>query len=317
MESTYLITNKKEENREIKLVDKFKNIKSKYILQKVFNILETKKSFNIVKYNNKIKKRINININDYKEYSEKYTLIEIEIKPVNNKYGKFINYKFEKYYHIYFNNKGEEIKRNYINKGEEIKIIKIIIDYQVKSFQGLFYNCDCIESIYFKKFYRNNINNNIGMFYGCSSLKELNLNNFNTINVTKMYGMFRECSSLKELNLNNFITNNVNDMHGMFFGCSSLTKLNLNNFNTINVTDMHSMFFGCSSLTELKINYFDTINVKDMHGMFCGCSSLKELNLDNFNTNNVADMRYMFKGCSNQLLMKIKTLYKNIKEKAF
>ena len=46
-----------------------------------------------VKNNKNIKKRIHLNINDYKEYSEKYSSIEIEIKPVNNKYGKFINIK--------------------------------------------------------------------------------------------------------------------------------------------------------------------------------------------------------------------------------
>ena len=123
-----------------------------------------------------MKKRINININDYKEYSE---LIEIEIKLVKNKYGKFINIKDEdiKYYYIFFNNNREEIKKNYINENEKIKIIKIIIDYQIKSFKVLFDNCICIESIYFKKFYRNNINNMSQMFYECSSLKELNLNN--------------------------------------------------------------------------------------------------------------------------------------------
>ena len=86
-----------------------------------------------------MKKRINININDYKEYSE---LIEIEIKLVKNKYGKFINIKDEdiKYYHIFFNNNREEIKKNYINENEKIKIIKIIIDYQIKSFKVLFDN---------------------------------------------------------------------------------------------------------------------------------------------------------------------------------
>ena len=57
---------------------------------------------------------------------------------------------------IYFNNNKDEIKRNFINKDEEIKII-IIIDYQIKSFEKLFYDCECIESINFKKFYRNNI----------------------------------------------------------------------------------------------------------------------------------------------------------------
>ena len=71
---------------------------------------------------------------------------------------------------------------------------KIIIDYQVKSFKGLFPRCECIESINFKKFYRNNITDMSGMFYKCSSLKELNINNFNTNNVTNMKYMFSGCS---------------------------------------------------------------------------------------------------------------------------
>jgi len=50
-----------------------------------------KKSLDIIKYNKKIKERINISIKDYKEYSEIYSSIEIELKPVDNKYGKFIN----------------------------------------------------------------------------------------------------------------------------------------------------------------------------------------------------------------------------------
>ena len=47
-----------------------------------------------------------------KNYSEKYSSTEIEIKPVNKKYGKFINNeKKEEYYHIYFNNNKEEMKQ--------------------------------------------------------------------------------------------------------------------------------------------------------------------------------------------------------------
>ena len=46
--------------------------------------------------------------------------------------------------------------------------------------------CECIESINFKKFYRNNITDMSCMFRGCSSLKDLNLKNFNTNNVTNM-----------------------------------------------------------------------------------------------------------------------------------
>ena len=75
-------------------------------------------------------------------------------------------------------------------KGEKIKIIKIIIDYQVKSLENLFNDCKCIESINFKKFYRNNITDMSSMFYKCSSLKELILNNFNTNNVIDMSWMF-------------------------------------------------------------------------------------------------------------------------------
>ena len=65
-----------------------------------------KKSLNIIKYNKNIKNRINISIKDYKEYSEIYSSIEIEIKPVKKKYGEFINIDKENeiYYHIYFNN---------------------------------------------------------------------------------------------------------------------------------------------------------------------------------------------------------------------
>ena len=297
MKSCNLISKEKEENNRIKSIDKFENIKSKCILKNVFNYLEKKKYLNVVKYNKNIMKRINININDYKEYSEKYTSIEIEIKPCSNKLGKFINIKGEDeiYYHIYFNNNEEEIKRNYIkgiDKGiDAIKIINIKIDYQVKTFEDLFSHCYCIESISFKKFYRNNINNMGYMFYECSSLKEINFYNFNTDNVTNMRSMFHGCSSLKELNLNNFNTNNVIDMYCMFYECSSLKEINLNNFNTSNVTDMGFMFYKCLSL--------------------------KELNLNNFNTQNVTYMSGMFSGCSNELIMKIKTQYKNIREESF
>ena len=54
-----------------------------------------------------------------------------------------------------------------------------------------------------------------------------------------------------------------------------------------------------------------------MDYMFYGCSSLKELNLSNFNTNNVGNMFYMFSRCSEQLKLKIKSQYENLKEMAF
>ena len=211
--------------------DIFKNLKNDYFLQKLFHNLLKKKSLDIIKYNNKMKQRMNITNKDYKEYSEIYSSIEIEIKPASNKYGKFINMnENEIYYHIYFNDNKKETKRKYFNKNDNVSKIKIIIDYQVKSFYQLFDLCECIEYIYFKKLYRNNINDMGRMFNQCSSLKELNLSNFNTINVTDMGRMFNQCSSLKELNLSNFSTNNVINMDGMFSRCSSLKELNISLF---------------------------------------------------------------------------------------
>ena len=136
---------KKVKIEKLKLKEIFGNIKSKYILQKVFNNLEKKKAFILVKYNKNIKNKIDISINDYKEYSETYASIEIEIKNCNNNYDRFININEEdkKYYHIYFDNNKEEIKRNYIEENEKVKIIKIIIDYQVISFRGLFSKLLC------------------------------------------------------------------------------------------------------------------------------------------------------------------------------
>ena len=171
--SNELIKEKTESNK-IKSKNIFKKLKNDYFLQNLFDYLLKKKSLDIIKYNKYIKRRINISIKDYKEYSEIYSSIEIELKLVNNKYDRFINFtkENEKYYHIYFNNSKEEIKRNYLNKNENVEKIKIIIDYQIKSFEKLFENCECIEYIYFKKFYRNNINNMGSMFSGCSSVKE-------------------------------------------------------------------------------------------------------------------------------------------------
>ena len=142
--------NIKEKLKQIKSKDKYENIKSDYFIQKVFDNLQIRKKLEIIKYNKNIQKRIHINVNDYKEYSEIYSLIEIEIKPVYYNLGIFINIdkEDELYYHIYFNDNKEEIKRNHTNINEKIKKIKIIIDYQVKSFKNLFYFCDCIGAIY-------------------------------------------------------------------------------------------------------------------------------------------------------------------------
>ena len=77
------------------------------------------------------------------------------------------------------------------------------------------------------------------------------------------------------------------------------------------------MFSNCSSLKKLNLSNFNTNNVSNMNTMFSGCESLIELNLNNFNTDASTKMNHMFYGCSNELVLKIKTQYKNIKEEAF
>ena len=81
----------KTESNKIESKDILKNLKNDYFLQKLFHNLLKKKSLNIIKYNKNIKKRINISIKDYKEYSEIYSSIEIELKSVEDECGKFIN----------------------------------------------------------------------------------------------------------------------------------------------------------------------------------------------------------------------------------
>ena len=149
-------------------------IKSDYFLQKLYDNMTKRKKLEIAKYNKKTQNRIDLSVKDYKEYSETFTPIEIEIIPKKGEYGKFINVnkKDKSYYHIYFNDNIEEIKNKYeieedifgvtkhvyyIKEEDKVTKIKIIIDHQVKSFEELFEYCRCIESINVKKFYRNNV----------------------------------------------------------------------------------------------------------------------------------------------------------------
>ena len=200
MNDTNLSINEQLKGNQLKLKDKFNDIRSSYILQMIFDILRKKKSLYIIKYNKNIQNRLNISIKDYKEYSEINSPIEIEIIPISGILSKYIriNQNEEKYFHIYINNSKEEIKRNYIEKNKKIKNIKIIIDPQITSFEKLFEDCEYIKSINFKKFHRNNITDMASMFRGCSSLEKINFNDFNTSNVIHMSCMFHGCSSLKE-----------------------------------------------------------------------------------------------------------------------
>ena len=307
---------KDEKLKQIKTKIALEDLKSDCFLKKIFDIMKKNNFLEIIKYNKKLQERLNLSINDYKKYSQLYSSIEIELEVQYNEYdpffnffdGNFINISDEKigYYHIYFDDSDEEIDRTFLEKYEKVNIITIIIDYHVNSFKNLFFNCRCIKSISFKKFFRSNIYDMSYMFYNCSSLEELDLSNFNTNNVTNMSFMFANCISLTDLELSNFNTNYVKNMNSMFDGCKSLEELDLSNFNTNNVEDMSCMFNGCSSLIKLNLFNFNNKNVTNMDCMFDGCKSLEELNLSNFYANNETDIENMFYGCSDELIKKIK-----------
>ena len=213
-------------NKQNKSESVLHNVKSKFILKKIFNHLLKRINLEIIKYNKKLQNIFTFSIKDYKEFHSLFSPIELEITINENNIGEFINILNEedkKYFHIYFNNNNsEEIKRYKLNNKDKVKTIKIIIDYQMKSFNNLFESCTIIKSIHFKKFFRNNINNMSNMFSKCTQLKKIIFSNFNTTNVTDMNNMFSFCFSLEEINLSNFNTSNVTDMSFMFSQCTSL-----------------------------------------------------------------------------------------------
>ena len=303
------------------------NIKSIFILKRILEHLTKNIYFNIIKYNKRLQNKCRLGIKDYKDLYEK---IIIEIVPKKEFYNEDNEYKDEDfiniqeknkpYFHTYFvDNKSKNEKK------EDNKMkIRVVLDYQINSFEGLFkeriiiekinfiqfvrkdikdmsemfLGCTSLKEIIFSNFKTNKVNNMSKMFYGCSSLSELDLSKFNTSNVKYMSYMFYECSLLNKLNLSSFNTNEVSTMDYMFNRCLSLKELNLSCFKTKNVTYMSCMFSGCSSLEILNISNFNTNKVTTMKKMFYECSALKELDLSNFNTEKVTNMKEMFYGCS-------------------
>ena len=129
-----------ESNNDDSKVCSWKKIKCKYILQEIFANLNQTKILELIRYNKKIKPKLNkIKFDYFKEYSQ----IEIEIFPMENASGKFVNIDDENkpYYHVYFNDERKEIKKYNINEQDKVNKIKIKIDYQVKTLNGLFENC--------------------------------------------------------------------------------------------------------------------------------------------------------------------------------
>ena len=110
-------------------------IKSKYILKEVFELLHLRIQLKLIKYNHKLKKKLEIKFNDYIDFS--YS-IEIEIIPKANHATP-----------IYVPPK--DLKDLITIKDDNSKI-QLIISPKATSLLKLFEECNEIEGVIFKKF---------------------------------------------------------------------------------------------------------------------------------------------------------------------
>jgi len=89
------------------------NIKSLFVLKRIFRHLQENLFLNTIKYNKKLQKLLDLGVKDYKEYS----FIEIELFPCENKSGTFITIKKEQasFFHIFLNDNKEETNKTYFS----------------------------------------------------------------------------------------------------------------------------------------------------------------------------------------------------------
>ena len=198
MEYSYgSINNDKKEETEIQK-NSFDNIKSKYVLKQIFDMLNRKTMLKIINYCKKIQQRIEITIEDFIELCK----VEIEVMPNDLYVGdiRLINIPadMKSYCHIFIDDDPKEYFSETIPREKVVKKVKIILDYQMVNFEHLFKLCGSFKYIHFKRFKRNDITTMNDMFKGCIGLKEINFEQFNTENVRDMNSVFSECFTLKK-----------------------------------------------------------------------------------------------------------------------
>ena len=131
-----------------------KNIKSNYILNKIFSPLERVKC-EMIRYNKKLKERLGITIDYYKALYKKYNIIEVDVI-LDGKYR--LNYYHilslikSNYIHVYTEEKKEDITENYAQENKiKYSKIKLIIEPDWLSLKELFYKFSIAQEINFIK----------------------------------------------------------------------------------------------------------------------------------------------------------------------
>ena len=128
----------------------FENIKSAFILKKIFFILNETHKFKIIKYNKSLQNRLNINLMSYKRFSGRYIIYETKKKGKEYDYykdrlifeGEYINgerngigkeyeYIFERKFKVF---EGEYLKGKRHGQGKEFS------DKDIVKFEGEYLN---------------------------------------------------------------------------------------------------------------------------------------------------------------------------------
>lgn len=152
----------------------------------------------------------------------------------------------------------------------------------ITKLEGLFWNCNSVESIYVlnNERWENAIDatscTNLGrVFYGCGKCKSFpDLRN--TDKVTDWYYMFRGCTLFRTTNGADgwyepfYSMKSAKNVSGMFADCAGLKKLDLSAFDATNVTSATGMFNCCSGLTELNLSTFKPKSLSEYNSMFVG-----------------------------------------------
>ena len=142
-----------------------------------------------------------------------------------------------------------------------------------------------------------------GMFDNCEKLESIDFSGLDTSSVTDMSLMFGGCSRLASIDPSHIDTSSVTSMSNMFWGCGEyitggINPLDLFSLDVSHATSMDRMFSDCSQLSNLDMYGWNTSNVTDMADLFKNCSSLVSLDLSTWDTSSVTCMSYMFRGCS-------------------
>jgi len=120
-------------------------IKSRYILKKIFSNIKEEMQLSLVKYNNKIKDRLNIDLIDYKYLNERYFIGEIngkgeEFNILNDELifkGDYINGKRTGYGKEYYEKEKIKYEGEYLNGKRNGKGKEYYINGNIK-FEGIY-----------------------------------------------------------------------------------------------------------------------------------------------------------------------------------